>query len=119
MSTRLAAPTQTTRMRVPGTTRCLDTPYVAAAFADDAVVRLLDTEGVGVVVREPADGSCVVLGLHNSSASEARIGLNALLPEYADRAWHFISGSVRTSPADDGMDVHLEAAGHVWLTAAL
>ncbi|AUH43405.1 hypothetical protein [Streptomyces sp. CMB-StM0423] len=117
MTPHLAAPTQTDWTQVPEMTRCLDTPHLAAAFADDAVVRRMDTEGTGIVVREPADRSCVVLGLYNSSTTEARISLNALLPEHANSAWRFISGSMRTSPAIDGMDVHLEAAGHVWLTA--
>ncbi|WP_181785266.1 hypothetical protein [Streptomyces phytophilus] len=118
MTPHLSAPVKAVWTQVPESTRCLDAPHVAAAFADDAVVRHLDTQGIDIVVREPADRSCVVLGLHNPSTHETRIGLDALLPEYADSAWRFISGSMRTSPAAGGMDVHLEAAGHVWLTAA-
>lgn len=117
MTPHLSAAAKTTWTQVPDITRCLDTPHVAAAFAEDAVVRQMDTDGVEVVVHEPADRSCVVLGLYNSSTNEARVSLHALLPEYANSAWCFISGSMRTSPATDGMYIHLEAAGHVWLTA--
>ncbi|MFC8425724.1 hypothetical protein ACFUN7_33620 [Streptomyces sp. NPDC057236] len=112
------APAQALRHRAPALSDCLDRPHIAAAFAEDALVHRLDAGGIEGVLHEPADRSRVVLGLHNPSPAEARINLSTLLPERADRTWHFLSGSMHTSHAADGTYVHLDAAGTVWLTAA-
>ncbi|MFF3896907.1 hypothetical protein ACFYY3_27775 [Streptomyces sp. NPDC001812] len=117
MSPLAPPPTQAAWHQAPDLTRCLDKPHLAAAFAEDAVVRLLDVDGVEAVLREPADRSRTVLGLHNPSTDEARINLHGLLPEHAESTWHFISGAMHTRRAADGMYVHLAASGHVWLTA--
>jgi hypothetical protein len=97
---------------------CLDRPHIAAAFTEDALVRRLDAGSIEGVLHEPADRSRAVLGLHNPSTEKARVNLTTLLPERADCTWHFLSGSMHTSHAADGMYVHLDAAGTVWLTAA-
>ncbi|MFI8093254.1 hypothetical protein ACIF9R_33910 [Streptomyces sp. NPDC086080] len=112
------APAQALWHGAPALSRCLDRPHIAAAFAEDALVRRLDADGIEGVLHEPADRSRVVLGLHNPSPAEARINLSTLLPERADRTWHFLSGSMHTSHAADGTYVHLDASGTVWLTAA-
>lgn len=112
------APAQALWHGAPALSDCLDRPHIAAAFTEDALVRGLDAGGIEGVLHEPADRSRVVLGLHNPSPAEARVNLSTLLPEHADRTWHFLSGSMHTSHAADGMYVHLDAAGTVWLTAA-
>ncbi|MFD3625176.1 hypothetical protein [Streptomyces sp. NPDC058698] len=112
------APAQALWHRAPALSDCLDKPHIAAAFAEDALVRRLDAGSLVGVLHEPVDRSRVVLGLHNPSPAEARINLGALLPERADCVWHFLSGSMHTSHAADGMSVHLDTAGTVWLTAA-
>ncbi|MGV4891438.1 hypothetical protein ACSR0Z_33625 [Streptomyces viridosporus] len=112
------APAQALWHRAPALSDCLDRPHIAAAFTEDALVRRLDAGSIEGVLHEPADRSRVVLGLHNPSPAEARVNLSTLLPERADRTWHFLSGSMHTSHAADGMYVHLDAAGTVWLTAA-
>jgi len=112
------APAQALWHQAPALSDCLDRPHIAAAFTEDALVRRLDAGSIEGVLHEPADRSRVVLGLHNPSPAEARVNLSALLPECADRTWHFLSGSTHTSHAADGMYVHLDAAGTVWLTAA-
>ncbi|MFL1901209.1 hypothetical protein ACJWDR_19150 [Streptomyces tauricus] len=104
--------------QTPALSGCLSKPHLAAAFAEDATVRRLNADGIEGVLHEPADRSRVVLGLHNPSATEARINLSTLLPERADCTWRFLSGSMHTSDAADGMYVHLDAAGTTWLTAA-
>ncbi|MFC9162153.1 hypothetical protein ACFTZ8_15160 [Streptomyces fungicidicus] len=112
------APAQALWHEAPALSDCLDRPHIAAAFTEDALVRRLDAGSIEGVLHEPADRSRVVLGLHNPSPAEARVNLSALLPEHTDRTWHFLSGSMHTSHAADGMYVHLDAAGTVWLTAA-
>jgi hypothetical protein len=112
------APAQVPWHPAPVLSGCLDRPHVAAAFADDAHVRRLDAGSIEGVLHESADRSRAVLGLHNPSTAEARINLSALLPERADRLWHFLVGSMHTSHAADGMYVHLDASESVWLTAA-
>ncbi|MEU2900738.1 hypothetical protein ABZ690_30750 [Streptomyces sp. NPDC006967] len=104
--------------RSPALSGCLGKPHIAAAFAENATVRRLDADGIEGVLHEPADRSRVVLGLHNPSSAEARVNLSTLLPERADCTWRFLSGSLHTSDAADGMYVHLDAAGTAWLTAA-
>ncbi|GHI94175.1 MULTISPECIES: hypothetical protein [Streptomyces] len=118
MSPLASAPTSALSHQTPALSGCLDRPHIAAAFAEDATIRNLAADSIEGVLHEPADRSRVVLGLHNPSATEARINLSTLLPERADCTWHFLSGSVRTSEAADGMYVHLDAAGTAWLTAA-
>ncbi len=112
------APAQALGHQAPALSDCLDRPHVAAAFTEDALVRRLDAGSIEGVLHEPADRSRLVLGLHNPSPAEARVNLSTLLPECADRTWHFLSGSMHTSHAADGVYVHLDAAGTVWLTAA-
>ncbi|MFD6288309.1 hypothetical protein [Streptomyces sp. NPDC060205] len=104
--------------RTPALSGCLGKPHLAAAFADDATVHRLDVGVIEGVLHEPADRSRVVLGLHNPSPTEARINLSTLLPERADCTWRFLSGSMHTSDAADGLYVHLDAVGTTWLTAA-
>ncbi|KAA0940678.1 hypothetical protein FGF04_08835 [Streptomyces apricus] len=104
--------------RTPALSGCLSDPRIAAAFDDTATVRGLHADGIEGVLHEPADRSRVVLGLHNPSATEAHVNLSTLLPERADCTWRFLSGSMRTSDAADGMYVHLDGAGTAWLTAA-
>lgn len=101
---------------MPAPDGCAPAPRIAAAFAEDAVVRPLEAGAVEAVLREPADRSGAVLGLHNPSAVEARVDLGALLPELAGRTWHFVSGSMHTSAAPGGLYVHLPASGQVWLS---
>lgn len=102
----------------PDLSGCADRPHIAAAFAGDALVRALGVGSVEAVLRESADRSRAVLGLHNPSTAEARINLTTLMPERADCAWHFLTGSMHTSRAADGLYVHLDAAGTVWLITA-
>ncbi|MFH9044837.1 hypothetical protein ACH4FA_36745 [Streptomyces sp. NPDC017966] len=111
------APAQALWHRAPVLSDCLDRPHIAAAFTEDALVRRLDAGSIEGVLHEPADRSRAVLGLHNPSLAEARVNLRTLLPERADCTWHFLSGSMRTSHAADGMYVHLDATDTVWLTA--
>jgi hypothetical protein len=105
--------------QAPDVTGCTNSVQIAAAFAEAAVVRTLDADGVEAVLREPADRSRAVLGLHNPSGDEVRIHLPSLLPEHAERAWYFVSGSMRTSDEGGGPCVHLAPSAHVWLTAAV
>lgn len=112
------APAQALWHRAPALSDCLDRPHIAAAFTEDALIRRLDADSIEGVLHESADRSRMVLGLHNPSPAEARVNLSTLLPERADCTWHFLSGSMHTSHAADGMYVHLDAAGTVWLTAA-
>ncbi|MEI5525529.1 hypothetical protein WB401_13280 [Streptomyces brasiliscabiei] len=118
MSPLAPAPVQAVWPEAPDLTGCADSVHIAAAFAEGAVVRTLDTDGAEAVLREHADRSRVVLGLHNPTADEVLIHLPSLLPEHAEQAWHFVSGSMRTSDADGGLCVHLAPSAHVWLTAA-
>jgi len=111
-------PTHALSHQAPALSGCLSKPHIAAAFAEDATVRQLGAGSIEGVLHEPADRSRVVLGLHNPSATEARINLSTLLPERADCTWRFLSGAMHTSDATDGMYVHLDAAGTTWLTAA-
>lgn len=111
-------PAQALWHQAPALSDCLDRPDIAAAFTEDALVRRLDAGSIVGVLHEPADRSRAVLGLHNPSQAEARIVLSALLPERADCTWHFLSGSMHTSHTADGLCVHLDAVGTVWLTAA-
>ncbi|MFI9729306.1 hypothetical protein [Streptomyces sp. NPDC052092] len=111
------APDQALWHQAPALSDCLDEPHIAAAFAEDALVRRLDAGSIEGVLHEPADRSRVVLGLHNPSPAKARVNLHTLLPERA-YSWNFLSGSMHTSHAADGMYVHLDAADTVWLTAA-
>jgi predicted NAD/FAD-binding protein len=113
------APVQTVWPQAPDLTGCTNSAHIAAAFAEDAVVRALDADRAEAVLREPADRSRAVLGLHNPSDGEVRIHLTSLLPEHAEQAWHFVSGSMHTSDAEGGLCVHLAPSAHVWLTAAL
>ncbi|AJE83607.1 hypothetical protein ABZ929_05450 [Streptomyces physcomitrii] len=112
------ATTDTPWHRTPVPSDCLEKPHIAAALAEDTLVRRLDSGGVEGVLHEAPDHSRAVLGLHNPTSAEARINLDALLPERADCTWHFLSGSMHTSHATDGMYVHLPVSGTVWLTAA-
>lgn len=48
--------------------------------------------------------------------TESRVNLRALLPEHAHCTWHFLSGSMHTSEAADGLHLHLAASDTVWLT---
>ncbi|MFF0110362.1 hypothetical protein [Streptomyces hirsutus] len=118
MSPLAPIPTQAPWQQAFAASGCLDRPHIAAAFAQDALVRRLEASGVEAVLHEPADHSRAVLGLHNPSETEARINLNTLLPERADCTWRFLSGSMHTSHAADGVYVHLDASGTAWLTAA-
>ncbi|MES5824943.1 hypothetical protein [Streptomyces sp. RG80] len=118
MSPLASAPVQTAWPQAPDLTGCANSAHLEAAFAKDAVVRALDADGVGAVLREAADRSRAVLGLHNPTADEVRIHLPSLLPEHAERTWHFVSGSMHTSDTDGGLCVHLAPSAHVWLTTA-
>ncbi|MEU3855333.1 hypothetical protein [Streptomyces sp. NPDC029554] len=104
--------------QAPDVTGCVNAADIAAAFAEDAVVSTLDAGDAEAVLREPGDRSRMVLGLHNPTADEVRIHLPSLLAEHAQQAWHFVSGSMRTSDAEGGLCVHLAPSTHVWLTAA-
>lgn len=119
MSPLAPTPVPTVWPEAPDLTGCANSVHLAAAFAEDAVVRALDCDGAEAVLREPADRSRAVLGLHNPTDGEVRIHLPSLVPEHAEQAWHFVSGSMRTSGAAGGLCVHLAPSAHVWLTAAL
>lgn len=98
-------------------TGCLAASPVAAAFTEDSLVKPLTTDSaVQAVLRESADGSRMVLGLHNPSSAEAGIALAAVLPEHAGAQWHFVRGAVRSSDEADGLYAHVSPAGCVWLT---
>ncbi|MFF6786973.1 hypothetical protein [Streptomyces sp. NPDC012510] len=119
MSPLVPTPVQAVWAEAPDLTGCANSAHIAAAFAENAVVRTLDADGAEAVLREVADRSRAVLGLHNPSDGEVRIHLPSLLPEYAAQAWHFVSGSMCTSDAGGGLCVHLAPSAHVWLTAAV
>ncbi|KPC76541.1 hypothetical protein ADL35_23715 [Streptomyces sp. NRRL WC-3753] len=102
--------------RTPALSDCMTLPHIAAAFAEGALVRELEADGVEAVLHEPADRSRAVLGLHNPSATESRVNLRTLVPERTDCTWHFLSGSMHTSDAADGLYLHLAASDTVWLT---
>ncbi|MFE2587777.1 hypothetical protein ACFXDD_02255 [Streptomyces anthocyanicus] len=102
--------------RTPALSDCLTQPHIAAAFDQDALVRELEADGIEGVLHESADRSRAVMGLHNPSMTESRVNLRALLPEHAHCTWHFLSGSMHTSEAADGLHLHLAASDTVWLT---
>ncbi|MFI7345931.1 hypothetical protein ACIBSR_06635 [Streptomyces sp. NPDC049936] len=117
MSPLAPTPDHALRHRTPARSHCLTLPHIAPAFAKDSHVRELDADGIEGVLHEPADRSRAVVGLHNPSATKASVNLHTLLPECADRTWHFLSGSMHTSHAPDGTYLHLAASDTVWLTA--
>ncbi|MFF8481899.1 hypothetical protein [Streptomyces antibioticus] len=118
MSSLAPALAHTAWSAAPDLTHCTNSAHLETAFAKDAIVRTLDADGVLAVLHEAADGSRAVLGLRNPSEGEVLIHLPSLLPEHAGQTWHFVSGAMHTSDAEDGLCVHLAPSAHVWLTAA-
>ncbi|WP_329182768.1 hypothetical protein [Actinacidiphila glaucinigra] len=113
----LLASLQTTLHRSPDLTGCLAASQVAAAFAEDSVVRPLPAaDGVWAVLRESADRSRAVLCLHNPSADPVRVRLGAVLPGRAADKLHFAGGAMHTTQEGEEHYAHLDAFGHVWLT---
>lgn len=112
----LLASLQTTLQHAPGLTGCMASSPIAAAFAEDSVVRpLTSTEGVWAVLRESGDRTQAVLCLHNPSADAVRVSLDAVLPGRAAEQLRFVSGAMHTTQEGDQHYVHLDAFGHVWL----